>query len=189
MHGLEGAPFVVVCHGPQPPDANTTLQARGCMTITGGRQHEDWPGIMKAQKSAGRQSATHTLMVKSSLSTDRSVNARWCRAQHTAPTASELPSISCPTQWARCHHLRSQHFVRGSQQNEQGCDTHPQCPSEKRRKVISSIVFHMWFMKRVSLRAFDCALGTRILLITAARTSVSVHSTRPLEERDGPRYQ
>ena len=108
------------------------------MTITGGRQHEDWPGIMKAQKSAGPQSATHTLMVKSSLSTARSgVNARWCRAQHTAPTASELPSISCPTQWARCHHLRSQHFVRGSPQNEQGCDTHPQCPSgEKRRKLI-----------------------------------------------------
>ena len=44
--------------------------------------------FMKAQKSAGPQSATHTLMVKSSLSRARSVNARWCRAQHAAPTAS-----------------------------------------------------------------------------------------------------
>ena len=83
---------------------------------------------------------THTLMIKSSLSTARSVNARWCRAQHTAPTASELPSISCPTQWARCHHLRSQHFVRGSRQNEQGCDTHPQWLRGKRgEKSFSSI--------------------------------------------------
>ena len=162
MHGLEGAPFVVVCHGPQPPDANTTLQTRGCMTITGGRQHEDWPGIMKAQKSAGPQSATHTLMVKSSLSTARSgVNARWCRAQHTAPTASELPSISCPTQWARCHHLRSQHFVRGSPQNEQGCDTHPQCPSgEKRRKLIfvdslSYVVHETRLVESFRLRPWD----------------------------------
>ena len=161
------------------------------MTITGGRQHEDWPGIMKAQKSAGPQRATHTLMVKSSLSTARSgVNARWCRAQHTAPTASELPSISCPTQWARCHHLRSQHFVRGSPQTSKGViPTHSALRGKRGENSFSSIVFHMWFMKRVSLRAFDCALGTRIRLITAARTSVSVHSTRPLEERDGPRYQ
>ena len=80
--------------------------------------------------------------------------------------------------------------MRGSPQNEQGCDTHPQWLRGKRgEKSFSSIVFHMWFMKRVSLRAFDCALGTRIRLITAARTSVSVHSTRPLEARDGPRYQ
>ena len=132
---------------------------------------------------------THTLMIKSSLSTARSVNARWCRAQHTAPTASELPSISCPTQWARCHHLRSQHFVRGSRQNEQGCDTHPQWLRGKRgEKSFSSIVFHMWFMKRVSLRAFD-AIGTQKRLTTAGGTHVSVHSTTPLEERDGPRYQ
>jgi hypothetical protein len=160
------------------------------MTITGGRQHEDWPGIMKAQKSAGPQSATHTLMVKSSLSTARSVNARWSRAQHTAPTASELPSISCPTQWARCHHLRSQHFVRGSRQNEQECiPTHSGFGGKRAEKSFSSIVFHMWFMKRVSLRAFDCALGTQKRLTTAGGTHVSVRSTRPLEERDGSRYQ
>ena len=104
---------------------------------------------------------THTLMVKSSLSTARSgVNARWCRAQHTAPTASELPSISCPTQWARCHHLRSQHFVRGSRQNEQGCDTHPQCPSEKRRKLIfvdslSYVVHETRLVESFRLRPWD----------------------------------
>ena len=133
---------------------------------------------------------THTLMVTSSLSTARSVNARWCRAQHTAPTASELPSISCPTQWARCHHLRSQHFVRGSRQNEQGCDpTHSGLGPKRGEKSFSSIVFHMWFMKRVSLRAFDCALGTQKRLTTAGGTHVSVRSTRPLEARDGPRYQ
>ena len=133
-------------HGPQPPDANTTLQARGCITITGGRQHEDWPSIYEGsrhKKVPVRKAHTHA-DGKSSLSTARSVNARWCRAQHTAPTASELPSISCPTQWARCHHLRSQHFVRGSPQNEQGCDTHPQwLRGERGEKSFSSIVFHM----------------------------------------------
>ena len=157
------------------------------MTITGGRQHEDWPSIYEAsrhKKVPVRKAHTHA-----DGKEFPQLNARWCRAQHAAPTASELPSISCPTQWARCHHLRSQHFVRGSPQNEQGCDTHPQCPSEKRRKVISSIVFHMWFMKRVSLRAFDCALGTQKRLTTAGGTHVSVRSTRPLEARDGPLYQ
>ena len=32
----------------------------------------------------------------------------------------------------------------------------------------------MWFMKRVSLRAFDCALGTQKRLTTAGGTHVSV---------------
>ena len=147
--------------------------------------------FMKAVGTKKCRSAkrTHTLMVKSSLSTG-SVNARWYRAQHTAPTASELPSISCPTQWARCHHLRSQHFVRGSpDRRSKGVIPTRWLGAEKRRKVISSIVFHMWFMKRVSLRAFDCALGTQKRLTTAGGTHVSVHSTRPLEAHDGACYQ
>ena len=44
-------------------------------------------------------------------------------------------------------------------------------------------------MKRISLRAFDCALGTQKRLTTAGGTHVSVRSTRPLEARDGPLYQ
>ena len=161
MHGLEGAPFVV-CHGPQPPDANTTLQARGCMTITGGRQHEDWPGIMKAQKSAGPQSATHTLMVKSSLSTARSVNARWSRAQHTAPTASELPSISCPTQWARCHHLRSQHFVRGSPRHRTSKGVYHERQSPMKNLEVSFSLLDLKFKCKNLFLMWGKHLGARI---------------------------
>ena len=74
----------------------------------------------------------------------------------------------------------------------QGCDkavaTHSVAWAEKRgEKSFWSIVFHMCFMKRVSLRAFDCALGTQKRLTTAGGTHVSVHSTRPLEARDGTR--
>jgi hypothetical protein len=67
--------------------------------------------------------------------------------------------------------------------------THSGFGGKRAEKSFSSIVFHMWFMKRVSLRAFDCALGTQKRLTTAGGTHVSVRSTRPLEERDGPRYQ
>ena len=79
--------------------------------------------------------------------------------------------------------------MRGSPQNEQGC-THPVAWGRKEAKShFSCLVFHMWFMKRVSLRAFDCALGTQKRLTTAGGTHVSVRSTRPLEARDGPLYQ
>ena len=83
--------------------------------------------------------------------------------------------------------------MRGSPQNEQGCDkavaTTVWLGPKRGEKSFWSIVFHMCFMKRVSLRAFDCALGTQKRLTTAGGTHVSVRSTRPLEARDGPRYQ
>ena len=61
--------------------------------------------------------------------------------------------------------------MRGSLERE-GCDGG--LGLKIGQKFIFVTVFDMWFMTRVSLRAFDCALGTQKRLTTAGGTHVSV---------------
>ena len=62
---------------------------------------------------------------------------------------------------------------------------HKRCRT--RANLWSGCLFYI--MTRVSLRAFERALGTQKRSTTAGGTHVSVRSTRPLEARDGPRCQ
>jgi hypothetical protein len=121
--------------------------------------------------TGGREA--HMLMRLCSVRGACSVICECHRSQRTAPPASEMPSISCPTRWTPCHHSRMSAF-RAFVRN-------PLATSEDFLAVFlpSSAFCWEWLFpfectKLLSTRAFDCTRWTRIWVTTAPWTSENV---------------